>query len=210
MIAALFVAANGCYIGLPDVDPWPESRDARTYPGPWPVVAHPPCARWCRLAGLVESRWGHRRGDDGGSFASALDSVRRWGGVLEHPAYSDAWAAFDLPTPPSGGGWQRDLSGGWSAHLEQGMYGHRAAKATWLYAVGCDLPSLDWRKSEASLRGSWIETRRPGTRWRPMVERMGHRERLGTPIPFRDLLLSMARSVALPSQPLAGGNPGAR
>lgn len=93
MIAALFVQANGSYYGLPDVDPWDQKRDARLYPGPWPVVAHPPCSRWCRLAGLVEARWGHKRGEDGGCFAFALASVRRWGGVLEHPAYSDAWTA---------------------------------------------------------------------------------------------------------------------
>lgn len=80
MIAALFVQTNGAYFGLDDVDPWDEARDARKYAGPYPVVAHPPCSRWCRLAGLVEARWGHKRGEDGGCFASALASVRKWGG----------------------------------------------------------------------------------------------------------------------------------
>lgn len=85
-VAALYVAAKGCYYGLDDVEPWglPE-RDAREYAGPHPVVAHPPCTRWCRLAGLVEARWGHKRGDDGGCFAAALASVRRWGGYLSTP-----------------------------------------------------------------------------------------------------------------------------
>ena len=82
MIAALYVQTNGCYYGLPDVDPWDEARDARKYAGPWPVVAHPPCARWCRLAGLVESRYGIKKHEDGGTFASALANVRRVGGVL--------------------------------------------------------------------------------------------------------------------------------
>lgn len=36
-VAALFVEDGGCYFGLPNVDPWPESRDARAYPGPWPA-----------------------------------------------------------------------------------------------------------------------------------------------------------------------------
>ncbi len=103
MIAALYVHRNGVYYGLPHVDPWDEARDARRYDGPHPVVAHPPCSRWCRLAGLVEARWGHKRGDDGGCFAAALASVRKWGGVLEHPAYSDAWPAHDLNAPPTGG-----------------------------------------------------------------------------------------------------------
>lgn len=45
MVAALYVEPNGIYFGLPNVDPWDIYRDARTYPGPWPVVAHPPCKR---------------------------------------------------------------------------------------------------------------------------------------------------------------------
>lgn len=48
MIAALYVAEGGVYSGLSDVEIWPESRDARLYAGPWPVVAHPPCQRWGR------------------------------------------------------------------------------------------------------------------------------------------------------------------
>jgi len=102
VIAALYVQEGGCYYGLDGVDPWPEARDARTYSGPWPVVAHPPCARWCRLAGLVEARYGIPRHQDGGCFAAALASVRRWGGVLEHPRATDAWPAHGLPRPSLG------------------------------------------------------------------------------------------------------------
>lgn len=83
MVAALFVERGGVYFGLPGVDPWDEQRDARLYDGPWPVVAHPPCSRWCQLAYIIEKRWGHKVGDDGGTFAFALDAVRRYGGVLE-------------------------------------------------------------------------------------------------------------------------------
>lgn len=208
-VAALFVDARGCYSGLPDVDCWPESRDARLYPGPHPVVAHPPCARWCRLAGLIEARWGHRRGDDGGCFKSALASVRRWGGVLEHPAYSDAWGAFCLPEPPHEG-WQRGVCGGWSAHVEQGRYGHRAKKATWLYAHGVQLPELRWgrlpdsvpsavawrdgrvpREQRASALVSWCGNNTNAFDERP---RLSKRDASATPPVFRDLLLAMARS----------------
>ena len=194
MIAALFVQENGCYYGLAGVDPWDEVRDARLYPGPNPVVAHPPCSRWCRLAGLVEARWGHKRGEDGGCFASALDSVRRYGGVLEHPAYSDAWAAFGLPRPAKEGGWQRGLCGGWSCHVEQGRYGHPAKKATWLYAYGTDLPDLRWgsdpdQKSKAMV--SWCGNHTKTHDKRP---RVGKKAASATPVEFRDILIEMARS----------------
>lgn len=199
MIAALFVQKNGCYFGLDGVDPWDEQRDARRYAGPHPVVAHPPCARWCALAGLVEARTGKRRGEDGGCFASALASVRRWRGVLEHPAWSAAWRAHDLPEPDPVGGWQRDIHGGWCCHVEQRWYGHRARKATWLYAVGCDVPSLRWGPGPAPT--AWCATQTAGRRGdgsvftrRGGVDSMNKRERSATPPAFRDQLIAIARS----------------
>ena len=188
MIAALFVQPAGCYASLPGVDPWPEARDARTYPGPHPVVAHPPCARWCRLAGLVQARYPHlRKGEDGGCFASALSSVRRWGGVLEHPAWSDAWPAHGLPAPDRGGGWLRTPCGGWTCYVEQGHYGHRARKPTWLYAHGIRRPPrLTWGKAA----DSEVQPRRRGGE----VQQMSVRHRSATPTEFRDLLLSIAQA----------------
>jgi len=194
MVAALYVETGGCYFGLPDVDPWDVKRDARLYAGPHPVVAHPPCSRWCRLAGLVEARWGHKKGDDGGCFEAALASVRRWGGVLEHPAYSDAWLKFDLPTPPAHG-WQRGMCGGWSCHVEQGRYGHVAKKATWLYAYGTnELPSLEWGANPdgaSSALVSWCGNHTQAFDTRP---RVGKKAAAASPTRFRDLLLSIARA----------------
>lgn len=191
-VAALFVESGGVYFGLPGVDPWDERRDARKYAGPWPVVAHPPCSRWCRLAGLVEARWGHKRGEDDGCFESALRSVRAWGGVLEHPAYSDAWAAFLLPEPPRVG-WGRGLCGGWSCHVEQSQYGHPAKKATWLYAVSSrPLPSLRWGRSpDAASRAlvSWCGNRVKSGEKRA---RVGRRVASRSPEAFRDLLIDIA------------------
>lgn len=196
VVAALFVDPAGCYAGLDGVEVWDELRDARLYPGPHPVVAHPPCARWSRLAGLVEARWGYRRGEDGGCFASALASVRRWGGVLEHPAYSDAWAAFGLPAPVASGGWSRGLCGGWSCHVEQGRYGHPAKKATWLYAFGVlGLPDLLWGStpdSQITHAVSWCGNRVWGGSSRP---RVGKKAASATPTAFRDVLIGIARGL---------------
>lgn len=192
-VAALFVNPRGAYADVPGVDLWDEARDARRYPGSAPVVAHPPCSRWCQLAGLVEARWGHKVGDDGGCFEAALRMVRTYGGVLEHPAYSRAWSAFQLPVPPREGGWIGDLWGGWSCYVEQSRYGHPARKATWLYAYGVELPELRWGPQRGSALVSWCGNHVRADETRP---RVGKAVAARTPAPFRDQLLAIARSAA--------------
>lgn len=193
-IAALYVQERGCYIGLEGVDPWPVERDARLYAGPHPVVAHPPCSRWCQLAALVEARWGHKRGDDGGCFASALASVRTYGGVLEHPAFSKAWPAFNLSAPPASGGWVRGFCGGWVCQVDQSQYGHKARKSTWLYAFGTDLPPLLWGRKNGTHWVGHMARRGDGTACIGPGMRLGARAAASTPPEFRDLLISIARS----------------
>jgi len=199
MVAALFVAKGGCYFGLDGVDPWDEERDARKYGGPFPVVAHPPCERWGRYwSGGPSARVRRVKGDDGGCFASALESVRRWGGVLEHPEASHAWRRYGLNTPPRSGGWvAADLSGGWTCCVEQGHYGHAARKATWLFAYGVHLPSLKWGPSAAKHRLDDgfhpAEERRRAIRT-GVCQRLSKRQRAATPVEFRDVLISIASS----------------
>lgn len=195
MIAALFVAKGGIYFDRPDVDPWDEARDARGYVGPHAVVAHPPCSRWCRLAGLVEARWGHKRGEDGGCFEAALEAVRQFGGVLEHPAYSKAWERFGIDRPPRQGGWIAADEFGFTCHVEQGRYGHRAKKATWLYAVNVDLPELLWGSSldqTSTALVSWCGNKTRADEKRP---RLTSREASASPPEFAEILIAMARSV---------------
>ena len=192
-VAALYVDPNGVYANLPDVEVWDEARDARQYAGPWPVVAHPPCNRWGMLSGMIETRYGHKRGDDGGCFAAALDAVREYGGVLEHPAYSYAWRHFGLPRPASAG-WTSGMGDdGWACEVEQGHYGHPLRKQTWLYAVGVELPELCWgpgpgmrlphRAANNSFPNGLSETQRK-------------RLTIPTPPEFRDVLLAIARTAA--------------
>lgn len=206
MIAALYVAEDGCYFGLPNVDAWPEARDARLYAGPHPVVAHPPCQRWGRFwHGSTRKPHQYSLGADGGCFAAALVAVRRFGGVIEHPADSHAWSHFGLNKPRRGAGWTTaDFVGGWTCYVEQGHYGHFSRKATWLYAVGCDLPELTWRRAEQRLhpialeRYGYEKARRIG-----MAAMIGGKRkteiREATPILFRDVLLSIARSAVPPA-----------
>lgn len=197
-IAALFVEAGGCYFGIDGVDPWPIERDARLYAGPYSVVCHPPCARWGRYWGGAASTWPRLTlGDDGGCFAAALASVRRWGGVLEHPEGSHAWRRFELNLPPHEGGWvNADFDGGWTCCVEQGAYGHRARKATWLFACGVELPSLRWGTAPGDFvrldEGFHsIEERRRAIKT-GACQRLSAKQRRATPPEFRDLLLSIA------------------
>lgn len=115
-VAALFVATDGCYFGLPDVDPWDVRRDARLYAGTHPVVAHPPCQLWVNFAALNFKRYGgehNRPGNDGGCFSWALSTVQRWGGVLEHPAFTNAYRAFGIGKPTAiGWNWLGSLPAG--------------------------------------------------------------------------------------------------
>lgn len=140
-VAALYVDPRGYYPEL--VSQWFDlARDARTYAGDLPVVAHPPCQLWVNFAALNFKRYGgehNRPGNDGGCFASALANVRRCGGVLEHPAFSKAWKAHGL-TPPMGIGWVCTGPREWVCEVWQSAYGHPARKRTWLFYCG-DVPS---------------------------------------------------------------------
>lgn len=216
MIAALFVERDGVYYGLPGVDPWGGAshndrydvdRDARDYRGPHPVIAHPPCERWGAFAtGSTAKPNQFRVGEDGGCFAAALTAVRHYGGVLEHPKNSKAWAFFGLNTPPIDGGWVRaDKFGGWTCCVEQGHYGHFANKATWLYAKAPTLPKLVWGRGPQRLHPGALEqhgyekARRIG-----MVAMIGGKDkkktRNETPPGFRDTLLAIARTVPHPAE----------
>ena len=204
MIAALYIDAGGVYAGLPDVDPWDIARDARLYGGPHPIVAHPPCQRWGRFwHGSTRKPHQFKLGDDDGCFAAALAAVRRWGGVIEHPADSHAWRHFDLAPPRRFAGWQRaDDRGGWTCYVEQGHYGHMSRKPTWLYVCGVPrdlLSELDWSKGDQRLhptalaRYGYAKARRIG-----ITAMVGGKDktkiRNATPLEFRDVLISIAKS----------------
>ena len=200
MIAALYVQAPGVYGTFPDVDVWPEARDARRYGGPHPVVAHPPCGPW----GFAARRW--RRvavGEDGGCFEAAIAAVTRWGGVIEHPAGSSAWDRYDLARP-GGWGWTParapdgspvTSAGGrhWACAVDQGHYGHLAPKRTWLYLV----------------TRTWEESSPPALEWGPsgatgrVLTMPSVLDREATPVPFAELLLELVRG-RVPRRPSHG------
>jgi hypothetical protein len=203
-VAALFVEPDGAYIGMPHVDPWDEARDARKYTGPHPVVAHPPCQRWGRFwHGSTRKPHQFKKGDDGGCFAAACLAVWRWGGVIEHPADSHAWAYQGWTKPPRSGGWVPAGDGkGLTCCVYQGHYGHLAGKPTWLYVAAHNIrgfmPELRWGKCEQRIHPRALElhgyakARRIG-----MMAMVGGKDktriRNATPPEFRDVLIDIAR-----------------
>lgn len=190
MIAALFIDPKGAYAGIQGLDLWPLERDARGYEGPHRVVAHPPCSRWCQLAHLNQKRYGHKVGDDGGCFESALRSVRRYGGVLEHPAFSHAWKRFGLPRPVQGC-WilSSAVIESWVCEVSQAAYGHRARKRTWLYYVGRKPKDLRWATPEPTAMCSYL-TNHGGRK----LPRLTKKEASATPMQFAKALVSLARA----------------
>ncbi len=187
-VAALYVRTDGIYPTLPLVTPYDgrgPGRDATGYWGPDPVVAHPPCAPW----GSFRHNCTGQRAD---LAVRAVEQVRTFGGVLEHPSGSHLWVARELPAP----GDYPDSWGGWSLLVRQSWWGHQAPKPTWLYIVGrWDHPALPPPVAD------------PGGR----IVEMDRRDREATPEPLARWLVGLAQgcvplgSVAADTRNAAGG-----
>jgi hypothetical protein len=198
-VAALFIDPKGPYPPVLGADAcWDITRDARKYAGPDPVVAHPPCQLWGSFAHVNYKRWGgehNRPGNDGGCFASALASVRRWGGVLEHPAFSKAWSFYGLVRPSDGCWTQTGRQdergfGEWVCEVWQSAYGHKANKRTWLlYAGAVEPKDPSWERPIGSHQCGFHDQRGKDAN-KPTL---GKRAASATPPAFRDMLLDLAR-----------------
>jgi hypothetical protein len=133
MVAALFIRKNSVYKSMPGVDGWDADRDARGWPGGEPLVAHPPCAQWGRMA-----QWAHKKPAEKALALLALKLVSRWGGVVEHPVTIRLWPHTEgLP--------------GFLYTVDQQWFGHRAQKRTTLYINGIEpkeLPPIPYTMAE--------------------------------------------------------------
>jgi hypothetical protein len=191
-VAVLFARADSCYKSFPSCDVYDFERDARTYVGTLPVIAHPPCRSWARLRQFAKPR-----PDEKALALFAVDQVRRCGGVLEHPEKSTLWEACGLPLPGCG----YDDFGGWTLGIAQKDFGHRAHKSTWIYVVGVspgDLPPPLFSLVQATHviaqgrtlpNGDRIRKGHPS--WRPEVTRA---EREHTPPLLAAWLVAVARA----------------
>lgn len=185
-VAVLFARADSVYKDLPGTDVWDALRDALRWPGGAPVVAHPPCRAWGRLRKFAKPRPGERE-----LALWAVDQIRTYGGVLEHPASSLLWAEKPLPEPG-----QVDAWGGWTLVISQWWWGHKADKLTRLYICGAkpdQLPPIPYRMGEAT-HVIAQSNRRQKLRLRPEVTK---REREATPPDLAVWLLDVARICGL-------------
>lgn len=179
-IAALYVDPKGPYFGREGIDAWDETRDARLYDGPDPVVAHPPCGPWSRLRHM-------NRHQDPMCAIYAVRQVRQFGGVLEHPRGSMLWRYMGLPAPGCFDAW------GCTIEVNQMAWGHACAKPTWLYLV-----RVDFETACRGYRGGGIATHIVA-RGKGLLDAalpVAHAAlKRRTPPAFADYLISLARSV---------------
>lgn len=183
-VCALYIDPRGPYPKLlgPEMC-WDEKRDARTYAGPWPLVAHPPCGAWSSLRHLYS-------GDSKECGPLAVEAVRRFGGVVEHPATSTMFAELGLPRP----GELPDQFGGRTVEVRQCDWGHPAEKRTFLYFVGGQLPPMPPRREPTH----WCSgTHTPGQRGTvpPGIKVCSAQQRRRTPEAFARWLISLAQQV---------------
>src|SRR3990167_7122777 len=181
-VAILFARRDSIYKTLDGCDVWDADRDARNFPGGMPVVAHPPCRAWGRLAHFANPAEGEKE-----LAPWAVEQVRKCCGVLEHPEQSRLWASCGLPL-----GATRDTFG-FTLSVDQRWWGHRATKATWLYVCGVEprnVPEMPLRIDEGT---HCIMCDRRGAsrnRWKQCLPTS---EREATPPAFARWLLVLAR-----------------
>jgi hypothetical protein len=218
--------------GVWHVAVWDVTRDARWYDGPHPVVAHPPCKHWGRLRHLAHvtcSNCGKGfRGDDDANDLDcphcgapactaisdadcaprAVEQVRRWGGVLEHPAGSKLWEHCGLPyLAGAASGYlvegpspEADRWGGYTIELDQVEWGHVARKRTWLYLVGVprtalEAPPFPGREPTHYASGGRTQSSRKGAPVPAGIKVCSAQQRRRTPPLFAEYLIRLARSV---------------
>ncbi len=182
-IAILFAREDSIYKQIAGLDVYDKKRDARTYPGETPVIAHPPCRAWGRLRFFAKNV----PPDEKALAIFAVEQVRKYGGVLEHPYGSLLWDACGLPKPG-----ERDTYNGWTLSMPQFWFGHRADKLTLFYIVGCEpvnVPPIPLKLGEPT---HVVQTRKRKDP-RPHLQK---KEREQTPLALAYWLIELARKCA--------------
>lgn len=174
LVAALCVARISVYKSLDGVDCYDIERDARTFAGGMPIVAHPPCRAW-------SAHCAHQAKAPQAEIDLApwcIDQLKHWGGVLEHPANSRLWEYCALPGP---GETRGDLH---CMEVLQAWWGDSRPKRTWLLLSQCQPQEIPFRL---------FDVRNHRNQWNTM----SRNRRAETPIEFAEWLVATARGVYL-------------
>jgi hypothetical protein len=125
----------------------------------------------------------------------AVEQVRHYGGILEHPAHSRLWEACALPHP----GQRQDLHGGYTIEVNQVEWGHACVKPTWLYMVRVSavtpVPPYPGRKPT---HGIWYGDFEKAGRAGPLLLGASKEIRRRTPPAFAEWLVDLARTASVP------------
>lgn len=179
MVAVLFVRSDSAYKEMPQCDCYDFDRDALTFSGGMPVIAHPPCRAWGILAHMAKPREGERE-----LALWAVEQVRANGGCLEHPSGSRLWKEANLPEE----GMFSDEFGGYTVEIDQYAFGHVANKPTKIYICGCPPQKLPVIPKKYGRAAKSITGQVPGTK------RCTQFEREHTPEALRQWLVEVAES----------------
>jgi hypothetical protein len=138
-------------------------------------------------------RWGgehNKPGNDQGCFESALKSVRKFYGVLEHPAFSKAWDKFNIPRPKQIG-WNELGNEEFMCEVWQNAYGHKARKRTWIFVKSKSKPQeLFWDRLPGTHQIGFYDQRGKNKN-KPTLSGKRASE---TPELFKKVLIEIARS----------------
>ena len=173
IVSVLCAARNSVYKTLPGVEVYDAARDARTFPGDTPIVAHPPCRAWSAFLR-------HQAKPSEGEKELGLwcaEQLKKCGGVLEQPAHSHLFQAAGLPQPGTSVG---EL---WSLRVWQVWWGHINRKDTWLCFSKVPSEAIDIPLRLHAIGGD-------SRRWK-----LHKRNRSATPQLFARWLVEAARSV---------------
>ena len=171
-VAILCASPRSIYKQIEGVDVYDKRRDARTFPGGCPVVAHPPCRAWSKA-------WRHKAKPEPGEKELGVwcaERLRECGGVLEQPAGSALFEAAGLPLP---GEVRARL---FTLVVEQSWWGYTVRKLTWLCFSGIPPAEIHLPFCLRDERGD-----------RKRFENMSHAQRSRTVRPFAEWLIAAAR-----------------
>ncbi len=184
MISALFVRKDSVYKEL-GIDCYDIDRDGRNFSGTHPIICHPPCRAWGRLKHFAKPR-----PDEKELALFCIEKIRKYGGVLEHPAGSTLFKLLWLPKPGC-----FDPYGGYTIQVDQFNFGHKARKRTLLYIVGLDpneLPKIPVAIGEPEFVVSSSKYKYGDEGYR---KRITDKERESTPLEFAKFLIQIAEKI---------------